>query len=291
MRLATLEVGGRPRVVALNDGRTAYWDVGEAIPGFAGDMIDLIARFPDSKALPKPGAFRPLNGHRLLAPVTAPRRNIFCVGKNYHEHAKEFNQSGFDTASAPAEAAPPAPSFFTKPASTIVGPGEPVLSHAAATKEIDYEVELAVVIGTRGRGISRDEAYRHVWGYTIVNDVTARDLQKAARQWFLGKSLDTFCPMGPCIVTAGEVDPENLMVRTWINDELRQEANTKDLIFDIPTLIETLSAGMTLQPGDVIATGTPAGVGVGFRPPRFLKPGDVMRLSIDGIGELTNTIQ
>jgi 2-keto-4-pentenoate hydratase/2-oxohepta-3-ene-1,7-dioic acid hydratase in catechol pathway len=187
--------------------------------------------------------------------------------------------------------APPAPAFFTKPASTIVGPDEPVFSHPDATQEIDYEVELALIIGKGGRGIRKEDAYGHVWGYTVVNDVTARDLQKLARQWFLGKSLDTFCPMGPWIVTADTVDPEDLRVRTWINGELRQDANTRDLIFDIPTLIQTLSAGVTLQPGDIIATGTPAGVGIGFKPPRFLKPGDVMRLSIDGIGEITNRIQ
>jgi 2-keto-4-pentenoate hydratase/2-oxohepta-3-ene-1,7-dioic acid hydratase in catechol pathway len=291
MRVATLELQGRPQVVLLGDDHKTYRAVKDVAPGFAGDMVDFISRFPDPSRLSKAGDARPLNGQRLLAPITSPRRNLFCVGKNYHEHAKEFNQSGFDTASVGGEQAPPAPSFFTKPGSTIVGPGAPVLSHPSATREIDYEVELAVVIGKGGRGIRRHTAYEHVWGYTIVNDVTARDLQKAARQWFLGKSLDTFCPMGPCIVTADEVDPENLAIRTWINDELRQEANTRDLIFDIPSLIETLSAGMTLQPGDVIATGTPAGVGVGFKPPRFLRPGDVMRLAIEGIGELTNTIQ
>jgi 2-keto-4-pentenoate hydratase/2-oxohepta-3-ene-1,7-dioic acid hydratase in catechol pathway len=292
MRIATVDFGGTPRVVVVSEDGNGYWEVASMLPGFAGDMVDLVAAVRDPRSQLKPtGAATPLAGRRLMAPILAPRRNIFLVGKNYHEHAREFSQSGFDGSTAPSEVAPPAPAFFTKPASTIVGPDEPVFSHPDATQEIDYEVELALIIGKGGRGIRKEDAYGHVWGYTVVNDVTARDLQKLARQWFLGKSLDTFCPMGPWIVTADTVDPEDLRVRTWINGELRQDANTRDLIFDIPTLIQTLSAGVTLQPGDIIATGTPAGVGIGFKPPRFLKPGDVMRLSIDGIGEITNRIQ
>ena len=149
-----------------------------------------------------------------------------------------------------------------------------------------------MIIGTPGKGISKADALDHVWGYTIVNDVTARDLQQKHRQWFLGKSMDTFCPMGPWVVTADEVgDSADLNVKCWINGELRQDANTSDLIFDIPTIISTISAGITLQPGDVIATGTPAGVGIGFKPPRFLKAGDVMKISIDKLGTLTNAVQ
>ncbi|MDO9216908.1 MAG: fumarylacetoacetate hydrolase family protein, partial [Lacisediminimonas sp.] len=154
--------------------------------------------------------------------------------------------------------------------------------------EVDYENEFTVIIGQGGRGIRKADAYSHVWGYTIVNDVTARDLQKQARQWFLGKALDTFLPMGPVIVTPDEIDPENLQLKTWINGELRQNANTGDLIFDIPTIIEVLSAGMALEAGDIIATGTAAGVGIGFKPPKFLKPGDEMKLEIEGIGTLFN---
>ena len=292
MRFATLAGQGTPRVVLVNGSGDGYWDVDTLIPGFTGDMVDFIRQFPKpTEQLRAKGPQKPLSGERLLAPITSPRRNIFLVGKNYHEHAKEFSQSGFDGSAAGGEIAPPLPSYFTKPASTIVGPGAAVNCHGRVTREVDYEVELAVIIGTGGRGITKEEAYKHVWGYTIVNDVTARDLQKLARQWFLGKSLDTFCPMGPWIVTPDELDPENLRVRTWINGEPRQDANTKDLIFDIPTLIATLSAGLALEAGDIIATGTPAGVGIGFKPPKFLKPGDVMRLSIDGIGELTNQMQ
>lgn len=200
-------------------------------------------------------------------------------------------QSGLDQSAAKDESAPPVPVIFSKPLTTVTGDGADVLAFADVTQQLDYEVELAVVIGKGGRGIAKADALAHVWGYTIVNDVTARDLQQAHRQWFVGKSLDTFCPMGPWIVTADEIDGANLRVRCWINDELRQDANTSDLIFDIPTIIATLSAGMTLHPGDVIATGTAAGVGIGFKPPRFLKSGDVMKLSIDGIGTLTNTVR
>jgi 2-keto-4-pentenoate hydratase/2-oxohepta-3-ene-1,7-dioic acid hydratase in catechol pathway len=146
------------------------------------------------------------------------------------------------------------------------------------------------VIGKAGRGIKKADALKHVFGYTIINDVTARDLQKLHRQWFLGKSLDGFCPMGPYLVTADELDADNIDVRCWVNDELRQDSNSKLLIFDIPTLIETISAGIELQPGDVIATGTPAGVGIGFNPPKFLQSGDVVRMEIRNIGVLENEV-
>jgi 2-keto-4-pentenoate hydratase/2-oxohepta-3-ene-1,7-dioic acid hydratase in catechol pathway len=257
-------------------------------------MIDLIAQvsLPDQQfaaAVQRTDRWQAVGTHELLAPLEV-RRNIFCVGKNYHEHAREFSQSGFDTSAQQGEVAPPAPVVFTKPASTVVAHRATVKAFEHLTSQLDYEVELAVVIGKPGIGISRANALQYVWGYTIVNDVTARDLQQKHRQWFIGKSLDTFCPMGPYLVSAQGIDSANLNVRCWVNDELRQNANTKDLIFDIPTIIETLSAGMTLLPGDVIATGTPAGVGIGFKPPRFLKKGDVMKLEIDHLGSLVNTI-
>ena len=155
---------------------------------------------------------------------------------------------------------------------------------------MDYEAELAVVIGKGGRGISKENALDHVWGYTIINDMTARDWQKRHKQWHLGKSFDTFGPMGPVVVTADDIDASNLDLKCWINGELRQNTNTRDLIFDIPTLIETISAGITLVPGDIIATGTPEGVGIGFNPPRFLKRGDVVAIEIEGIGLLENEV-
>jgi 2-keto-4-pentenoate hydratase/2-oxohepta-3-ene-1,7-dioic acid hydratase in catechol pathway len=234
----------------------------------------------------------PLSQVEIDAPIPRPRRNIFCVGKNYHEHAKEFANSGFDTSAAKGELAPEFPVVFTKAPSTVIADGEDILSFSHLTQQLDYEAELAVIIGTPGRGIAKADALKHVWGYTIVNDVTARDLQQKHRQWFIGKSMDSFCPMGPWAVTSDDVgDSAVLQVKCWVNDELRQDANTSDLIFDIPTIIATLSAGMTLLPGDVIATGTPAGVGIGFKPPKFLRASDVIRISIDRLGTLTNTVR
>lgn len=234
----------------------------------------------------------PLSSVTILAPIPLPARNIFCVGKNYRAHAQEFTRSGFDSsAKSEAETIPEAPIIFSKVPQSVIASGDPILYPHGLSNKIDYEAELAVVIGAGGRGIDRSDAYDHVFGYTIVNDVTARDLQSLHKQWLIGKSLDSFCPMGPWLVTADEVDPANLNIRCWVNDELRQDANTADLIFDIPILIETLSAGITLQPGDIIATGTPAGVGLGFSPPRFLHPGDRVAVEIDGLGRLANDVR
>jgi 2-keto-4-pentenoate hydratase/2-oxohepta-3-ene-1,7-dioic acid hydratase in catechol pathway len=292
MRLATMQLEGRAQPVVVSPDGRRFVPASAIVPGFAGDLIDLIARTASpSLEFGPTTSWRSLDGHRLLAPIPCPRRNIFCVGKNYHEHAAEFAQSGFDTSAAKDETAPAFPVIFTKAPSTVVGDGDAVQRFAHVTEQLDYEAELAVVIGRPGRGIAPAGSPAHIWGYTIVNDVTARDLQQKHRQWFLGKSMDTFCPMGPWIVTADEVgDPADLNVRCWVNGQLRQSANTRDLIFDIPTIIATLSAGMTLLPGDIIATGTPAGVGIGFKPPRFLNAGDVMKITIDKLGTLTNTI-
>ena len=227
---------------------------------------------------------------RLMAPISRPARNIMCVGKNYREHAKEFHASGFD-ATAGAAVLPDAPIIFTKAPSAVIAPGEPIPSGLDPTHSTDYEGELAVVIGRGGRGIAKTDALAHVYGYTIVNDVTARTLQSRHKQWFLGKSLDGFCPMGPVLVTADEIpDVTRLWLTTRVNGEVRQDASVADLIFDIPTLIATISAGITLEPGDIIATGTPAGVGIGFDPPRFLKPGDRVRVTIEPIGSLENPV-
>lgn len=231
----------------------------------------------------------PLAEVTLRAPFPRPARNVFCVGKNYHEHAKEFAQSGFDASAK--DVVPEAPVVFTKPPSAVIGPGETIPGHLDPTKSVDYEGELAVVIGKGGRGIAAADALGHVFGYTIVNDVTSRQLQHKHRQWVLGKGIDGFCPMGPAVLTADEVpDPRTLRLRTWVNDELRQDATVADLIFDIPTLISTISAYITLEPGDIIATGTPVGVGIGFNPPKFLAAGDVVRIEIDGIGTLENPV-
>lgn len=225
----------------------------------------------------------------LCAPIT-PRRNLFCVGKNYSDHSAEFDRSGYD-ASDHQSSGPHRPVVFSKATTSVTGPRSVIDPHPGVTDELDYEAELAVVIGPGGRGIERGQAFEHVWGYTILNDVTARDVQRDHKQWLLGKSLDTHGPMGPWVVTADEVpDVQSLVVESWVNGEQRQKASVADLIFDIPTLIEVISAGITLLPGDVIATGTPAGVGIGFSPPRFLRHGDVVEVSITGLGALRNRI-
>lgn len=230
-----------------------------------------------------------LSDVRLLAPIPRPRRNIFCVGKNYRAHASEFQGSGFDASAS--EDVPPHPVVFSKVPGSVSAPGAPILLSVDPTGSTDYEGELAVVIGRGGRGIVKADALDHVYGYTIVNDVTARELQKRHRQWLIGKSLDGFCPMGPSLVTADEIpDPAKLRLRTEVNGELRQDAPLSDLIFDIPTLIETLSAGMTLESGDLIATGTCAGVGIGFKPPRYLQAGDRVAVTIEPIGRLENPV-
>ncbi len=227
----------------------------------------------------------------LAAPIIKPARNIFCVGKNYRAHAREFSQSGFDSGhQAHEDAVPDYPIVFTKLPQTVIGSGQMIRAAQDVTDALDYEAELAVIIGRGGLGIRRADAMNHVWGYTIINDVTARDWQKRHRQWDLGKSFDTFAPMGPCATTADELDGSHLELRCWVNGELRQHGNTRDLIFDIPSLIETISAGITLMPGDIIATGTPEGVGIGFNPPRYLQTGDVIVIEIDGIGRLTNWV-
>ncbi len=254
-----------------------------------GDMVEFIERYDEIRPSLRPdGAGIPLAEVKLLAPIPNPRRNVFCVGKNYRDHAKEFAGSGYEAGAVKGAEIDEYPAVFSKPPSSVVGHGDPVSLHPHVTSAVDYEAELTLVIGKAGRDIPAERAYEHIWGYTIVNDVTARDRQRNHKQWFMGKALDTFCPMGPWITTADELDPENLDVKCWVNGELRQNANTRDLIFTIPSLIATISAGLTLRPGDLIATGTPAGVGLGFSPPKFLKSGDEVTISISGIGTLTN---
>jgi 2-keto-4-pentenoate hydratase/2-oxohepta-3-ene-1,7-dioic acid hydratase in catechol pathway len=253
--------------------------------------LPLIEAQSRGEALPALGEALPLDSVRLTAPLPKPRRNIFCVGKNYHAHAKEFAGSGFDSSAKAGGDIPAVPIYFTKVPESVIGPDEPIVIVPAVSDATDYEAELAVVIGRGGKGIKAADAMAHVWGYTIINDVTARDWQQRHLQWHLGKSFDTYCPMGPWLVSAGECDATRTGIRCYVNGEERQNANTADLIFDIPTLIETLSAGITLYPGDVIATGTPVGVGIGFKPPKYLKPGDLVRVEIDGIGTLSNPVR
>lgn len=226
----------------------------------------------------------------LLAPIPDPRRNIFCVGKNYYAHAKEFNDSGFD--SSTKEEVPSVPVIFTKATTSVIGPNAPILSAMDPTDSVDYECELCFVISKKAHKVTKADCFDYIFGYTILNDVTARYLQQRHNQWFLGKSLDSFAPMGPSIVTSDEIgDITASTISTTVNGEVRQQAKIADLIFDIPTLMETLTATMTLLPGDIIATGTPVGVGLGFKPPKFLKAGDTVSVAVDSIGTLTNPVQ
>jgi 2-keto-4-pentenoate hydratase/2-oxohepta-3-ene-1,7-dioic acid hydratase in catechol pathway len=228
---------------------------------------------------------------RLEAPLPRPQRNLWCVGRNYREHAKELAGSVFKDASRSEVSWP---IVFSKFPECVIASGETVVLPKSAqgpiSEQIDYEGELAIVIGRGGKNISRSQAMAHVFGCTIVNDVTARDVQMRHSQWDLGKNFDTFCPMGPWLVTADECDGTDTRLRTFVNGELRQDAQTRDLIFDIPSLIETCSRGISLLPGDVIVTGTPAGVGMGLSPPQWLRAGDVVRIEIDGIGVLENPV-
>lgn len=231
----------------------------------------------------------PVDEVRIHAPVPRPPKNVMCVGRNYREHATEFSRSGFDASER--SVVPEHPVIFTKATTSIIGPEEPIVLANDPSGTVDYEGELAVVIGPGGRRISEADAWSHVFGYTIVNDVTARDLQSRHVQWFLGKSPDTFCPMGPAIVTADELpDVTASVLRTRVNGDLRQDAPIADLLFDIPSLIHTISRTILLEAGDVIATGTPAGAGIGLDPPRFLAPGDRVEVSVDGIGTLGNPV-
>src|SRR5215813_4973686 len=219
----------------------------------------------------------PLKRVRLLAPIPHPARNVFCLGRNYADHAAERGA-----------AVPEHPVYFTKPGTAVVGPGDDVVHHAV-TSELDYEVELTAAIGTSGRDISRADALRHVFGYTIINDVTARDLQMRHTQWFKGKSLDTFCPMGPVLVTADELpSPQTLNIAMRVNGQIRQSSNTSKMIFPVDQCIEVLSQAMTLLPGDIIATGTPDGVGAATG--NYLKAGDRMEAEVKKIGVLANRV-
>jgi len=222
----------------------------------------------------------------LAAPIPRPRKNIMCIGLNYREHARESAH-----VRGMPEKLPEHPVLFTKNVTSVNGPDGVIPAQPGVTSQLDWEVELGVVIGTGGRGIAREHALQHVFGYTIINDITARDLQFRHKQFFLGKSLDGCCPMGPVIVTRDEIPgPQNLHLRSWVNGVLKQDGQTRDMVFDIPAIISTLSQGMRLEPGDLIATGTPAGVGFARNPPEYLKPGDVVECEIELIGKLRNRV-
>lgn len=229
----------------------------------------------------------PLAEVRLLAPIPRPLKNVFCVGRNYREHVVEGARVHGKEVKMPEY-----PQYFTKPPLAVIGPVDDIPWDGEVTRKLDYEVELGLVIGRTGRNIPRERALDHVFGYTVINDITGRDLQRRHDQWFKGKGLDGSCPMGPWIVTADEIaDPQNLDVRLRVNGELRQNSNTSMMIFDLPEIISQLSQGLTLEAGDIIATGTPSGVGFAMDPPRLLGDGDLVETEVVGVGILRNRVR
>jgi 2-keto-4-pentenoate hydratase/2-oxohepta-3-ene-1,7-dioic acid hydratase in catechol pathway len=285
MRLVTYHDGSSARLGAIKGELVVALDaVAPSMLALIDGGADLLDRARALVGQAEGGV--PLSSARLLAPIPRPRENITCLGMNYVAHAYESER-----AKGREPKLPPHPVFFTKAVSTVCGPDDDVPLDPRVTSELDYEVELAFVIGRRGKNIPRGDAMGYVFGYTIVNDVSARDLQSLHQQFFKGKSLDRSCPMGPCIVTADEIaDPAALGLRMRLNGETRQDSSVADLIFDIPAIIETLSLGQTIEPGQVISTGTPSGVGMGRTPPEYMKPGDVMEAEIDQIGVLRNRV-
>ncbi|MBL6768658.1 MAG: fumarylacetoacetate hydrolase family protein [Alphaproteobacteria bacterium] len=232
---------------------------------------------------------RDLADVQILAPIPHLIRDMVCVGKNYYAHAKEFFDSGFDATQK--ETIPSEPIIFTKAMTSLIGPNDAIDASIDPTDSVDYEGELGVIISKTARRVAKADWQDYVFGYVIINDVTSRELQKKHNQWTIGKGLDTFGPMGPYIVTKDEIDDlPSMQIQTLVNDEVRQQTEIRDLIFDIPTLIETLTLTGTLLAGDVIATGTPVGVGIGFTPPKFLKSGDVVTINVTGLGSLTNPV-
>ena len=284
------DAAGSRAGVLLSGGRVL--DLAVAMPP-ARDMLAVIdggaAMLAAIRALaanPPANALLALANVALQAPIPKPRRNVFCVGRNYMDHVAEGDRTRGITQSE----VPKYPQFFTKAADCVIAPGANVPTHEGVTKWLDYEVELVAIIGTAGRDIPKEKALEHVYGWTIGNDVTGRDLQRRHGQWFKGKSLDRSCPLGPVIVPASDLNAADLAISLKLNGEQRQASRTSKMIFDVTEIIHQLSSGFTLLPGDVIMTGTPEGVGYAMQPPQTMKAGDVMELTIEGIGTLTNTI-
>lgn len=293
MKFVSIVSSGAARLGVMLDGERVL-DLAKAEPNAAfADLISLIeagdAGLEAARRLASaapPSAVVKLADVTLQAPIASPRKNVFCVGRNYIEHVEEgYRARGTEVK------LPEYPQFFTKPRTAVVGHGATVPLHANVTAMLDYEVELAVVIGRGGVNIPIDSALDHIFGFTIINDVTGRDVQRRHDQWFKGKGLDGTCPMGPWVVERGDVsDPQTLDLSLKVNGEVRQSSNTKHMIFPIARIISELSLGLTLEPGDIIATGTPSGVGYAMTPPRPLKAGDVMTLEIEQIGTLENRV-
>ena len=266
--------------------------IDKSIPNSINEIIKNYSQFEETiqKVNDKSNIHYSIDEVEVLSPIPVPIRDIICVGKNYAEHAKEVQRSSYNTLQG-KQAVPTKPIIFTKATTSVIGPNDKINLKNDVTNTTDYEGELGVIIGKTTKGISKADAFDVIFGYTIINDVTARELQNNHKQWFIGKSPDTYCPMGPVIITKDEIEDINkIQLKTFVNDEERQVGIVQDMIFDIPTIIETLSRSMTLLPGDIIASGTPSGVGIGFDPPKFLKSGDKVKITINPIGTLENTV-
>ena len=290
MRLATVLIDHGPQLVLEHD-QTLWW------PTHAGwplSLMELLAAGPARwrEIIHEPTRWltqaQCIDSRSVewLAPIPRPAKNILCLGLNYADHARESAAAKGLPVVLPTDAV-----VFTKAVTTVTGPYSDVPAHSKVTKELDWEVELGVIVGAGGCGIPHAQALQHVFGYTVINDLSARDLQFRHKQFFLGKSLDGHCPIGPVVVTADEIpDPQNLVLECKVNGVLKQSGHTRDMIFDVASTIEILTRGMTLEPGDILSTGTPAGVGFARQPPEYLKPDDVVECTVEGIGTLRNRI-
>lgn len=296
MKLVTYETAQKEQVGILNADETFFYPVSafglpyrtmnELIPNMTSEEKSLLAAAAKQAPKTVPGAVRKSEA-RLLAPIPCPQQDVICLGINYMAHAEEsarYKKEAFGGER-------PYAIYFSKRVNRAVADGEPILSHTNLVDSLDYESELAFIIGKDAKNVAEEDAADYLFGYTVLNDVSARNVQTRHKQWYFGKSLDGFTPMGPCILTADEVSfPPKLGIQSKVNGELRQNSNTELLIFGVAHIIHELSQGMTLKAGTIIATGTPSGVGMGFQPPVFLKPGDVVECSIEGIGSITNPV-
>ncbi|HKW77690.1 MAG TPA: fumarylacetoacetate hydrolase family protein [Candidatus Limnocylindria bacterium] len=296
MRLATFDAGRGPRVAIIAADDTLV-PVADIVPDAPEDMLGIIAagdplheRLRGMAA--KAGDGARLAAVKLLAPIQRPRRNVFCVGWNYSEHFQEGAKLRAAQGAPGQQEIPEFPALFSKNPATVTGPDAPVWYPDPHSVQLDWECELAVIVGRSGLDIDEAAAMSHVFGYTCANDVSVRDVQRRhGGQWFKGKNFDSHLPMGPWIVTADELDPSALRIQTRVNGVTKQDSNTTFMVFKLPRLLREFSAGCRLEPGDVIITGTPEGVGFARKPPEFMKIGDVVEVEIEGIGVLRNTVQ
>lgn len=280
IRKLAVSFAGEEQLYLLKENGFPYETMQQLIEGWNDELQEALYQLKE-KGEPMTGTYR------LCAPIPVPRQDVICLGINYYAHAKEA--AGFSEEAFGGER--PKTIYFSKRCSYSPGSGEKIPSYEGLVDSLDYEAELAVILGKDTKGVSKENALKSVFGYTVLNDVSARNLQTAHKQWYVGKGLDGFTPMGPCIVTADEIpDPQCLDIRCFVNGELRQNSNTALQMQNVAGAISELSQGMTLLAGTIIATGTPAGVGMGFKPPRFLKKGDVVRCEIERIGALENEI-